>query len=98
MISVIQFTAKPCLGSAQAEANLRGGTIQYYLAPQSNPSKGNVGVFESKSPFTLKRSLTAGNLGVRHVCSYLYPKFIPGPGDKTRPIAKADAKYTVTAH
>jgi hypothetical protein len=96
LISVIQFSSKPCLASAQAESNA-SRPIQFYLAPQSDPGKGAVGVFEKKSPFTNKRAFTAGKLGVRHVCSWLYPSFIKGPRVTTAPIAKADKRYRVTA-
>jgi hypothetical protein len=97
LISVIQFSPKPCLASAQAEARSRRG-VQFYLAPDSNPAKGPVGVFEKKSPFTNNKAFTAGHLGVRHVCAWLYPSFIAAPDVPTAPIAKADKRYRVTAH
>lgn len=96
LISVIQFSPKPCLASAQTESNA-GRPIQFYLAPDSNPAKGPVGVFEKKSPFTNSRAFTAGKLGVRRVCSWLYPSFITSPKVTTAPIAKADKRYRVTA-
>jgi hypothetical protein len=96
LISVIQFSGKSCLGSAQAEAKQRSGLIQFYLAPNSDPRKGPVGVFEKKSPFTNNRAFTAGRAGTRHVCSWLYPSFIAGPNVATAPIAKADKRYKVT--
>jgi hypothetical protein len=98
LISVIQFSSKPCLASAQAEAIHRARSIQFYLAPHNDPRRGKPGVFEKKSPFRNKRSFTAGTLGVRHVCAYLYPKFVPGETSRIAPIAKADASYKVTAH
>jgi hypothetical protein len=95
LISFIQFSPKPCLRSAQAEARSR--TVQFYLAPDSDPKKGPVGVFYKKSPFTNSRSFTAGKISSRRVCSWLYPKFIPGDRDPTAPIATAQARYRVTA-
>jgi hypothetical protein len=38
---------------------------------------------------------TAGDMTTRHVCAYLYPKFIHA-GDTTAPIARADKRYAVT--
>jgi hypothetical protein len=96
VISVIQFSPKACLASAQAEARSHR-VIQFYLAPQSNPAKGAVGVFEKKSPFKIDRAFTAGKLGARRVCSWLYPSFIASPNVATAPIARADKRYRVTA-
>jgi hypothetical protein len=97
LISVIQFSSKPCKSSAQAEARTKGLSVQFYFAPHSDPAKGPVGVFEKKSPFTTSRAFTAGTLGVRHVCSWLYPSFIAKPSVTTAPIAKADRRYKVAA-
>jgi hypothetical protein len=97
LISVIQFSPAPCKASAQAEAQTKNLQVQYYLAPHSNPRKGPVGVFEKKSPFVTKRVFTfAPTVGVRHVCSWLYPSFIHDPSVTTSPIAKADKRYRVT--
>ena len=60
---------------------------------KAHPSR--VGIFETKSPFTRLDGFKAGDLGTRHVCTYLYPKFIHA-SDTTAPIARADKKYRVT--
>ena len=93
LISVLQFTAKPCKATAQLEnpavSNL---PVQFYFAPKSAPQK--VGIFLTKSPFTRIDSFSAGKTGPRRVCAYLYPKFISA-SDTTAPIATASAKYRV---
>ena len=96
LISFIQFNARPCSSTAQAEnrwAIRTHGYIQPYLAPKAHQQR--VGVFTPKSPFSRTDSFIGGDLGTRHVCAYLYPKFIHA-GDTTGPIARADKRYTVT--
>jgi hypothetical protein len=95
LITAIQFSNHSCKDSAQAE-NRSSDFVQWIYAPakeQNHPV--HVGVFETKSPFTKLNGFTAGDLGSRHVCSWLYPKFIH-PSDTVHPIARADAKYRVT--
>jgi hypothetical protein len=98
VISLIQFASIPCRGSAQDEnqwAIRTGSNIEFYLAPGSDPARGGVGVFETKSPFDRTDTLRASSLGTRHVCTYLYPRFTHA-SDATQPIARADKRYTVT--
>jgi hypothetical protein len=95
LVSVIQFSPKPCLGSVQAESNAKR-PLQFYLAPKGDPTLGNIGVFKSSSPFTNVKGFTAKSVGRRRICSYLYPKLIAKPSDTTPPIAKAQASYKVT--
>ena len=52
-------------------------------------------IFVPKSPFSRTDSFIGGDVTTRHVCAYLYPKFIHA-GDTTGPIARADKRYTVT--
>jgi hypothetical protein len=93
LISLIQFSADPCAGTAQLEnpavSNL---PVQFYFAPKSAPQE--VGISLTNSPFTRTDTLTAGRSGVRHVCAYLYPQQI-GASDTTQSIATADVSYTV---
>jgi hypothetical protein len=98
LISVIQFSGVPCKATAQAENRWfvqTGKLVQWYLAPLKQKHLTRVGIFETKSPFTRIDGFTAGDLGTRHVCTWLYPKFIQA-GDTTAPIARADKKYRVT--
>ncbi len=97
LISAIQFANRPCRSSAQAE-NRSSVFVQWYLTPKSEAKLKNpkhVGIFVGKSPFSTIQGFTAGDLGTRHVCSWLYPKFIH-PSDTVSPIARADKKYRVT--
>ncbi|HUO73579.1 MAG TPA: hypothetical protein VMU39_22610 [Solirubrobacteraceae bacterium] len=87
LIAVIQYSAAPCKATAQLENNLQP---QFYLAKNQQ----QVGVFETKSPFSRTDTFGAVVLGTRRVCAYLYPKVV-GPADTTAPIATASAKYTV---
>ena len=97
LVSVIQFSPKPCLGSVQAESKNRR-PIQLYFAPGNDPARGAIGIFRKTSPFSNRRGFTAGTVGRRRVCAYLYPKLIATPDDATAPIAKAQASYKVTAN
>jgi hypothetical protein len=97
LISAIQFANHPCKASAQAENRTRW-YIQWYFTPKAERKLKNpkhVGIFVGKSPFTNTQGFTAGDLGTRHVCSWLYPKFIHA-SDTVAPIARADKKYRVT--
>jgi hypothetical protein len=96
VISLIQFSSRPCRASAQAENRLKHVALQFYFAPNSDPRRGSVGIFERKSPFRRTDAFKAGSAGVRQVCAYLYPKKI-GPDSRVAPIARADARYKVTA-
>jgi hypothetical protein len=87
LIAVIQYSSAPCKATAQLENNRQP---QFYLAT----SKQQVGVFETKSPFSRTDTFGAVVLGTRRICAYLYPKVV-GPADTTAPIATASAKYTV---
>ncbi len=94
LITAIQFADHPCKASAQAEN--RAYSVQWIYAPAKEANNPvHVGVFETKSPFTVLRGFKAGELGTRHVCSWLYPKFVHA-SDTVRPIARADKKYRVT--
>jgi hypothetical protein len=98
LISLIQFAARPCSTSAQEEnvwAIRNGQNIEFYFAPHSDPARGNVGLFETKSPFDRTDTLKASAAGTRHVCTYLYPRFTHA-SDATQPIARADKRYVVT--
>ena len=95
LIALIQFNGRPCRASAQAEnrwAVSDHQTIQYYFAPTAHPQR--VGIFVPKS-FEELNSFTGGDVTTRHVCAYLYPKFVHA-GDTTAPIARADRRYAVT--
>jgi hypothetical protein len=95
LISVLQFSPKPCQVSAQAEnAAIVKGDIQgqFYFAPKHKPQ--NVGIFVKKSPFTRTDLFVAGQASMRRVCAYLYPTFIKATAT-TKPIARASAKYRV---
>ncbi len=93
LIATIQFANQPCKATAQAE-NRTSDFLQWYLAPpKPNPPK-RVGVFKTSSPFTQLNGFIGGTLSTRHVCAWLYPKFI-NAGDTTKPIARADKKYRV---
>src|SRR5437868_10914099 len=97
LISLIQFADIRCRGSAQDEnqwAIRTGSNIEFYLAPGSDPARGDVGVFETKSPFDRTDTLRARSAGTRHVCTYLYPRFTHA-SDATQPIARADKRYKV---
>lgn len=97
LIAAIQFANHPCKASAQAE-NRTTDFVQWYLIPKSEQKAKNplhVGIFETKSPFTRFDNFTAGDLSTRHVCAWLYPKFIRA-SDATKPIARADKRYRVT--
>ena len=97
LIAAIQFANHPCRATAQAE-NATTDFVQWYLIPKSElklKHPKHVGVFESKSPFNRFDTFKAGEVSTRHVCAWLYPKFI-GAGDTTKPIARADKKYRVT--
>jgi hypothetical protein len=86
LISVIQFSGKPCRATAQLENQL---VAQFYLL-----SGSQAGIFESRSPFTRIDRFTANTVGSRRVCAYLYAKLVHAT-DKTAPIATADAPYKV---
>jgi hypothetical protein len=95
LIALIQFNARPCQATAQAENRwvIRNHqTAQYYFAPTAHPQR--VGIFVPKS-FTEVDHFTGGDVTTRHVCAYLYPKFIHA-GDTTGPIGQADKRYAVT--
>jgi hypothetical protein len=97
LVSIIQFAGRRCQASAQSEnawANRTRVQLQFYFAPNSDPSQGPVGIFETSSPFTQIDSFTAGLTGRRHVCVYLYTQSIK-PGSSLAPIARADASYRV---
>jgi hypothetical protein len=97
LISAIQFANHPCKASAQAE-NRSSYFVQWYLVPKSEAKlkhPKHVGIFVGKSPFSNLEGFVGGTLGTRHVCSWLYPKFIHA-SDTTRPIAHADKAYRVT--
>jgi hypothetical protein len=91
LISIIQFSPKPCQATAQLE-NRTGRRLQYYFAPKAHPQR--VGIFVPKS-FKELDDFKAGDLATRHVCAYLYPRFVRA-GDTTAPIARADRRYAVT--
>ncbi len=96
LISAIQFANHPCRRSAQAE-NLSPYYLQWYFTPKSEAKlkhPKHVGIFAPPSPFVRSDSFTAVDLGTRHVCTWLYPKFIHA-GDTLKPIARADKKYRV---
>jgi hypothetical protein len=98
LISLIQYAPGSCRRTAQDEnawAVRTGSSIDFYLAPGGDPARGRVGLFETKSPFTRADSFRAASAGTRHVCTYLYPRFIHA-GDATPPIAHADKRYKVT--
>lgn len=95
LISAIQFSGLRCKATAQAEdrwAQQTGALLQYYFTTKAHPQR--VGIFKTTSPFTQLDGFKAGDLGTRHVCTYLYPKFIRA-GDTTAPIARADKPYRV---
>jgi hypothetical protein len=93
LISLIQFSGKPCKATAQLEnSQVNSNLLQFYFAPQKSPQ--NVGIFETHSPFTRTDGFVAGRLGSRRVCAYLYPKFI-APGSTVKPIASAGKAYSV---
>lgn len=94
LISLIQFSGAPCKASAQLEnQQVNGNLLQFYFAPPHASQR--VGLFEKSSPFSRGDPFTATRVGPRHVCAYLYPKFI-GSSDHTTPIATADRAYRVT--
>jgi hypothetical protein len=94
LISLIQFSAAPCKATAQLEnQQVSSNLLQFYFAPPRRSQK--VGIFEKSSPFTRLDGFTAARVGPRHVCAYLYPKFI-GSADITAPIATAHRAYKVT--
>jgi hypothetical protein len=94
LISLIQFSAARCQASAQLEnRRVSSNFLQFYFAPPR--ASQQVGIFENSSPFTRLDGFTATRIGPRHVCAYLYPKFI-GSTDATAPIATADRAYKVT--
>jgi hypothetical protein len=94
LISLIQFSASPCQATAQLEnRRVNSNFLQFYFAPPRASQK--VGIFEKSSPFSRLDGFTAARIGSRHVCAYLYPKFI-GATDATAPIATADHAYKVT--
>jgi hypothetical protein len=94
LISLIQFSAAACKATAQLEnQQVSSNLLQFYFAPPRASQK--VGIFEKSSPFTRLDGFTAARVGRRHVCAYLYPKFI-GSTDLTLPIATADRSYSVT--
>lgn len=98
LISLIQYAPGSCRSTAQGEnawAIRTGSSIDFYFAPGGDPARGRVGLFETKSPFTRSDSFKAGSAGTRHVCTYLYPRFIHA-GDANQPIAHADKRYKVT--
>jgi hypothetical protein len=84
LIAAIQFSGAPCQPTALAENNLHNQP-QFYFGPQ-------VGVYESRSPFTRSDLLRARSPGMRRVCSYLYPQFV-GATENVAPIATAEAAY-----
>ncbi len=91
LISIIQFSAKPCKATAQQE-NSSGRFLQYYFTTKAQPQR--VGLFVPKA-FKEVNGFTAGDISTRHVCAYLYPKFIHA-GDTTAPIARGDKRFAVT--
>jgi hypothetical protein len=94
LISLIQFSGAPCKASAQLENHqLNANLLQFYFAPANAAQK--VGIFEPSSPFNRVDGFTSTRVGRRHVCAYLYPKFISSTAG-TLPIATADRAYRVT--
>ena len=96
LISLIQFNARPCQATAQAENcwAIRA-PWPHPVLPRAEGSPQRVGIFMPKSPFNRTDGFIGGDLSTRHVCAYLYPKFIHA-GDTTGPIARADKRYAVT--
>jgi hypothetical protein len=95
LIALIQFNRRPCQATAQEEnrwAIKNHQTAQYYFAPTAHQQR--VGIFVPKSFREVDR-FTGGDVTTRHICAYLYPKFIHA-GDTTAPIAQADKRYAVT--
>ena len=96
VITLIQFNGRPCRATAQAEnlwAIHSHATVDFYLRTKAHPQR--VGIFTARSPFSFQDGFRARSLGTRHVCAYLYPKFIHA-GDVTAPIARADKRLKVT--
>lgn len=96
LISTIQFANHPCRKTAQAE-NRSPYYLQWYFTPKSEQKlkhPKHVGIFAPPAPFVRSDAFTAVDLGTRHVCAWLYPKFIHA-GDSLTPIARADKRYRV---
>lgn len=91
LISLIQFSPKPCEATAQAE-NASGRPVEFYFASRAHPQA--VGIFETTSPFNRMDFLRAVAPGSRRVCTYLYLGFV-GPSSTVAPVARASAAYKV---
>jgi hypothetical protein len=80
LVSFIQYNFKPCKAGAPQEGHAYGKPF----------AAQNTGA----SPFGWDFSFTAGGVGERRVCAYLYPKPV-GPKSTIAPLTRATITYKV---